>query len=195
MSHFEASPGLSEQKLSRRKFLRMGIFAASTTLFPYPTFAFAHKSVSSERYISFYNVHTGESLNTIYWYEGMYLSDALAEINHLLRDYRTDETKPIDTRLLDLLWSIKTRFDARDPFHIFSGYRSPRTNALLRKRRKGVAKNSLHIRGKAADVDLPSVRLSSLRKAAMGIRAGGVGYYPRNSFVHLDVGPVRYWRA
>jgi uncharacterized protein YcbK (DUF882 family) len=195
MTHCEASLGPSELKLTRRKFLRMSFFAASASLFPYRTFAFAHRFVSSERYISFYNVHTQESLNTIYWYKGRYLSGALAEINHLFRDYRTDETIPIDTRLLDLLWTIQTRIDTRDPFHIFSGYRSPKTNALLRKRRRGVAKNSLHIRGKAADVDLPNVRLSSLRRVALGFRAGGVGYYPRNSFVHLDVGPVRYWRG
>jgi uncharacterized protein YcbK (DUF882 family) len=149
----------------------------------------------AEKSISFYNVHTGESLDTVYWYKGKYLSGALGEINYILRDFRAEEIKSIDTGLLDLLCAIRMKLHPRDPFHIFSGYRSPTTNALLRRRRKGVSKNSLHIHGKAADIHLPKIRLSSLRRVAMSMRAGGVGYYPRNGFVHVDVGPVRYWRC
>ncbi len=180
-------------KFSRRSFLKLGMFAAGATLLPFPTFASTRDSVSPERSLSFYNVHTGESLDTFYWHQGSYISSALAEIYYMLRDFRTGEIKPIDIRLLDFLHGIRMKLESPDPFYIVSGYRSPATNALLRKWRNGVAKNSLHIHGKAADIYMPKVKLSSLRQAAMDLRTGGVGYYPGNSFIHLDVGPVRSW--
>lgn len=187
------SSSLYRYKCSRRSFLKLGVFAAGATLLPFPTFASTRDSVSPERSLSFYNVNTGESLNTFYWHEGSYISGALAEFNYMLRDFRTDEIKPIDIRLLDFLHDIRMKLESPDPFYIVSGYRSHATNALLRKSRNGVAKNSLHIHGKAADIYMPTVKLSSLRQAAMDLRTGGVGYYPGNSFIHLDVGPVRYW--
>jgi len=187
------SSDLYKCKCSRRSFLKLGVFAAGATLLPLPTFATTRDSVSPERSLSFYNVNTGESLDTFYWYEGSYISSALAEFNYMLRDFRTDEIKPIDIRLLDFLHDIRMKLESQDPFYIVSGYRSPATNALLRKSRNGVAKNSLHIHGKAADIYMPNVKLSTLRQAAMDLRTGGVGYYPGNSFIHLDVGPVRYW--
>jgi uncharacterized protein YcbK (DUF882 family) len=151
--------------------------------------------MAPERSLSLYNPNTRESLHTTYWSNGRYLQKALGDINHILRDRRTGEIKQINTRLLDLLYAIGTELKTQKPFHIISGYRSRRTNALLRKCGKGAAKNSLHIQGKAADIRLPGCRLSSLRRVAFNLKCGGVGYYPRSRFVHIDVGPIRYWRG
>ena len=123
----------------------------------------------------------------------MYLLEALADINNILRDHRTGEVRSIDTRLLDLLDAICKRLQSHQPFHIISGYRSAATNALLRKRGKGVARRSLHLEGKAVDIRLPGCDLSLLCHAAMSLKQGGVGYYRRSKFVHIDVGRVRYW--
>jgi uncharacterized protein YcbK (DUF882 family) len=140
-----------------------------------------------------YETHTKESVATVYWVDGTYLPEALTDINRVLRDFRTDEVKPIDTGLLDLVCAIRVRLKAQDPFHVISGYRSPKTNAMLRKNNRGVARKSLHQYGKAVDIRLPGCSLSLLRRVATELRAGGVGYYPRSNFIHVDVGQVRYW--
>jgi uncharacterized protein YcbK (DUF882 family) len=187
-------PRKTGHERGRRLFLKWALLAAAPFVAP-PGVSLAqlHDPISSERSLSFYNPHTGESLKTLYWAEGAYLSDALAEINHILRDHRTDEMKPIDARLLDLLYTIHRKLRTRQPFHIISGYRCPSTNALLRAKSRMVAKNSLHLYGKAADVRLPHSDLSALRRVAISLRGGGVGYYPKSQFVHVDVGKVRYW--
>jgi uncharacterized protein YcbK (DUF882 family) len=189
----EGKRGSSEQSFGRRHFLKLGAFATLATLSPRWGFAALDNSHVSEKSISFYNTHTRESLKTVYWREGTYISKGLADINHILRDHRSGEVKPIDTRLLDLLHALQLKLGTQKPFHVISGYRSPETNAKLRKLGRGVARNSLHISGKAVDVRLPGCRLSSLRRAAMDLSGGGVGYYPRPKFVHLDIGRVRYW--
>jgi uncharacterized protein YcbK (DUF882 family) len=133
-------------------------------------------------------------LEATYWEHGRYLPDALSEINYVLRDHRSGAVTDIEPGLLDLLHLLRSRLDARVPFHIISGYRSPETNAMLRRNGSGgVAKRSLHMQGKAVDVRVPGLELGHLRKVAMDARAGGVGYYPRSAFVHIDVGRVRYW--
>jgi uncharacterized protein YcbK (DUF882 family) len=129
----------------------------------------------------------------VYWADGRYLPGALADIDYILRDHRAGEIKPIDTRLLDLMCSLRANLEIRGPFHVISGYRSPETNALLRNRGQGVARNSLHLQGKAVDIRLPGCELSVLRRAAMKLKGGGVGYYPSPNFVHIDVGRVRHW--
>ena len=146
-----------------------------------------------EKSLSFYNLHTGERLRTVYWSEGLYNLDALADINRILRDFRTGDVKPIDTGLLDLLHSLHRLAGSRHTLHIVSGYRSPETNALLRETDSGVACKSLHMEGKAVDFRLPGCSLRDLHKAAVRLQGGGVGYYPALDFVHLDVGRVRYW--
>lgn len=146
-----------------------------------------------ERSLSFYNLHTTESLKTVYWHRGDYVPSALDEINRVLRDHRTDETHEIDPRLLDLLCDLRLRLDTRETFQIISGYRSPATNALLHANSDGVATRSLHMDGKAIDIRIPGRALSLLRKTALSIKAGGVGYYPSSNFVHVDVGRVRSW--
>ena len=124
---------------------------------------------------------------------GEYLSEALEHINYIFRDRRTQEIHSIDTGLLDLLYTLKRHLKTDAPFGLVCGYRSPKTNAMLRKKSKAVAKKSFHLRGQAVDIRVPGVKTASLRKAAMAIKGGGVGYYPRSRFVHVDVGPVRYW--
>ena len=112
-----------------------------------------------------------------------------------MRDFRKPDTKPIDTNLLDLLSAISMRLNPEKPFHVISGYRSPETNAKLRKRGTGAAKNSYHTQGKAVDIRLPGCRTSVLRRTAYKLKKGGVGYYPHRGFVHIDVGPIRYWKG
>jgi len=184
--------------MDRREFLKIGLgcatLAAATCLIPDPLLSAVRQS-SVPRSLSFYNTHTGESLGITYFVDGAYISDALEEIDHVFRDHRTGEVKVIDPNLLDLLFVIskKMEISARHPFHIVSGYRSPETNALLRGKSRRVAKNSYHVKGQALDFRVPRIQLSQLRKAALSLRAGGVGYYPRSQFLHLDVGDFRYW--
>jgi uncharacterized protein YcbK (DUF882 family) len=132
-------------------------------------------------------------LNATYWADGSYQQQGLAEIYNLLRDFRTGVVNPIDTQLLDVLHNLALKLDANKPFHVISGYRSPKTNAMLAKNSSGVARHSLHMDGLAVDIRLPGRDLSSLHRAALSMKAGGVGYYPVSDFVHVDVGRVRQW--
>ncbi|MHB1590592.1 MAG: YcbK family protein [Sulfuricella sp.] len=149
--------------------------------------------ITPERTLSFYNLHTGENLKTAYWVEGKYIPESLSDINHLLRDFRNDEIKPIDLSLLNLLHAITLRLGTSKPIQLVSGYRSPSTNARLHDRSSGVAKHSLHMDGMAADIRIPGHDLRELHKVAVAMHGGGVGYYPQSDFVHVDVGRVRYW--
>jgi uncharacterized protein YcbK (DUF882 family) len=145
------------------------------------------------RSLKFYALHTGESLNTTYWEDGHYIPGELDRINHILRDFRANEVKPIDPKLLDLLTQIQYRLSTSEAFQVISGYRSPVTNAMLHANSEGVAVHSLHIDGKAIDISVPGRSLEQLRGAAMAQQSGGVGYYPRTGFVHVDTGRVRFW--
>jgi uncharacterized protein YcbK (DUF882 family) len=158
-----------------------------------PTSALAALMKAPARTLSLYNLHTGESLKTVYWEKDRYVSEGLSEINHLMRDYRLNLIKPIDLRLLDLLNALNSVLDTQQPFALISGYRSSATNAMLHARSQGVAAHSLHIDGMAADIRVPGRSLDSLRRAAVALRCGGVGYYSQSDFVHVDVGRVRYW--
>jgi len=184
--------------MDRREFLQFGVkcatLAAAAVLAPDSLLAAIRRSAVPKS-LSLYNPHTGESLGITYAENGIYLPDALDEINYMLRDYRTGEVKTIDPGLVDLLYAISRRMELtpRHPLHVVSGYRSPETNAMLRKRSRRVAKNSYHVKGQAVDFRVPHRHLSQLRKAALNLRAGGVGYYPRAHFLHIDVGRFRYW--
>lgn len=141
------------------------------------------------------NLHTGEKFNEVYFANGSYLPDALAEATRVMRDWRTGETRFIDPGLFDALHAIGGKLETRAPFQIISGYRSPRTNAMLHSRSSGVATNSQHTVGKAIDVRVPGVDLRNLRNAALAVGAGGVGFYPTSNFVHVDTGRVRQWQG
>jgi uncharacterized protein YcbK (DUF882 family) len=145
------------------------------------------------RIVSFYNIHTGERLSAIYFENGQYIPDALQEVNYFFRDFRANQVKPIDPRLLDLLYDIRIALDTQEPFVLISGYRSPATNAMLASRGEGVSRHSMHIEGRAADIAVPGRALSLVQSAALAMRAGGVGYYPHSGFVHVDTGRVRHW--
>jgi uncharacterized protein YcbK (DUF882 family) len=179
--------------LSRRRFLSISACTILTGAMPRICSAFLCLDKSSERLLSFYNTHTEESLVVEYMRDGAYVSGALNDINTIMRDHRTGDIRPISPRLLDVLFGLSRSLETRHPFHIISGYRSPSTNRLLRKKDDDVAKRSFHTLGKAADVFLPDCSLCQLQKAALRLRAGGVGYYPRSNFIHIDVGPIRCW--
>ena len=160
-------------------------------------FALALPGVASAaltpRRVAFHNLHTGESLDALYFDKGAYVPDALRAVNKVLRDFRTGDVHPIDPALLDLLASLSGRLGTRASYQVISGYRSPKTNAMLHKASNGVATRSLHMQGMAIDIRVQGVDLGRLHKAALAEGRGGVGYYPSSNFVHVDVGPVRQW--
>jgi uncharacterized protein YcbK (DUF882 family) len=147
----------------------------------------------SHKMLSFEHAHTGDKLKLTYFERGRYIKDALQEINYLLRDYHTDDIHPIDTALLDQLFDLKQTLGINKPFHIVSGYRSPFTNAALRKHSHGVAEHSFHMQGRAIDIRVEGISARTINKAALAMAKGGVGYYPQNDFVHLDTGEIRNW--
>ena len=152
-----------------------------------------HAWVSVEaRSLAFYHTHTAEQLTVTYFADGVYVPESLAQIDRLLRDFRTGEVHSIDVGLLDTLHAL-TGVCAGGTFEVISGYRSAATNALLQKSGAGVAANSLHLQGCAIDVRLTGCETASLRAAALALARGGVGYYPASDFVHLDTGRVRSW--
>lgn len=150
-------------------------------------------STFATRALGFRHLHTGESLRVEYERGGGLAPEALDAVNHLLRDFRTGDIHPIDPRLLALLQAVADRLGTRRPFEVISGYRSPVTNAALRRRSENVAARSLHMVGQAIDVRLGDVDLPRLRAAALDLGRGGVGYYPASNFVHVDTGRVRRW--
>jgi uncharacterized protein YcbK (DUF882 family) len=145
------------------------------------------------RRAALHNLHTGDSFNEVFYANGTYVPDALAEGMRVLRDWRNGEEHAIDPRLFDALHAINTRLGSNRPFQVISGYRSPRTNAMLHARSNGVAEHSQHMLGKAIDIRVEGVELRNLRAAALDVSAGGVGYYPVSNFVHVDVARVRQW--
>lgn len=158
-----------------------------------PLGAFAGMLDERECRLSFNNIRTGEELEITYRVGRHYLPVALNRIDHLLRDVLSDEVKPIDPRLLDLLYCVRRKLDTEEPYAVISGYRSPRSNQILAQRKPGVAKKSLHIEGMAVDLLLPGRDLDAVAETAKSFHSGGVGYYPSSNFVHLDVGRPRYW--
>lgn len=182
--------GLSRNTIDRRRFLRLcGLSVAAGLL---PASAWAARKPSA-RVISLHNIHTGESLRSPYFEDGAYVPEALAEIGRLLRDHRSGEVAEIDPALIDRLHAVSVALGTDVPFHVISGYRSPATNAALRKAGRGVARRSYHLLGRAVDVRLPGVSHADLLRTALAQNVGGVGDYPRSDFVHLDTGPLRRW--
>ncbi len=174
--------------LGRRCFLAG---AGASLLAPGPALA----RNAGARLLAFDNLHTGEKLKVEYWADGQYVPEALAQVNHVLRDFRSGEVHPIAPQLLDLLSLLRARLDTGAAVNVISGYRSPATNAMLRGEHEhsGVATKSLHMQGMAIDIRIPGRPLAAVHTAALAQRAGGVGYYPQSDFVHVDVGRVRSW--
>lgn len=177
-------------KIGRRAVLGFGA-AGFASLAAGP--ALAALAGPGERSLALHNIHTGEAIRTTFWANGAFQTAALRDIDFVLRDFRTGEVSEIDPHLLVLLHRINQTTGVDKPFEVISGYRSPKTNASLASNSGGVAKRSLHMRGMAIDVRLPGVQLDHLRKTALSLKAGGVGYYPKSNFIHVDTGRVRFW--
>jgi len=216
----EYQPATTAYKLKRRRFLALGALVTVSRFAPLPVFAGSRRAagparapraeplahggsgerladmnavVPVEKFVAIYNINTGEQLRTVYWCRGQYVPHALQEIAYLLRDYHANEVKVIDPPLLDLLYTLGQLLETDTPFHVLSGYRSPATNAELRRSNRMVAVQSLHVEGKAVDIRLPGRDTTLVRQAAVALQAGGVGHYPRKNCLHVDTGPVRYW--
>lgn len=190
MRSADAGEGRCGRGLSRRTFLKGGLAAVAAVL---PTLSLAGNRRPQERRLSFYHTHTGEQLTACYFRNGNYRPRVLSQINRLLRDHRTGEVTAMDTELLDVLHRLADCLHVTGPYHVISGYRSPRTNSRLRRKSKGVASRSLHMYGKAIDIRVPGLQTSVLRDTALRLSVGGVGYYPGSNFVHIDTGRVRCW--
>jgi uncharacterized protein YcbK (DUF882 family) len=189
-------PLTSEGKnLERRDLLKNGLMMAAGAM-AVPAImqpAMVHARGYGAYKVAFRNAHTGESFSGVYRVGDKYLPEAFERINYVLRDFRTGEVKMMDPHLVDLMYVLHYESGARKPFEIISGYRSPKTNAMLRRASTGVARRSLHMEGKAVDLRLADASLSKLRRVAIDMQTGGVGYYPRSNFLHIDTGRVRQW--
>jgi uncharacterized protein YcbK (DUF882 family) len=199
MSNHDKPPRPGHEPLSRRRFLtRAGLLCgAVSTLNCLPAIASADSATptvpASPRCLRFVHTHTGESMTAPYFDGGAYDEACLRDVNHLLRDFRNDETHVIDPLLLDVLYQIQLRANHDAPFEIISAYRSPATNAMLRRQSHGVAEHSQHLLGKAIDIRLSGYSTRSLGEHARALALGGVGFYPNLDFVHVDTGRVRFW--
>ncbi|MBA3814089.1 MAG: YcbK family protein [Alphaproteobacteria bacterium] len=182
---------MSELVLSRRKFLVLGSsFMAVAATPSFATLILPKQSLRfSTRKLALYNIHTGETFEGPYWRENAYDKKALERLTHVLRDRRNNKKLPMDPRLFDALHRLQAKLGTKDPFQVICGYRSPETNAKLHRTSSGVAKNSLHVKGKAIDVSLEHLPLKELSNAARSLKVGGVGYYPKSNFVHIDIRP------
>ena len=174
----------------------LGGLASLTAMAAVPAFASAPallKGAGDFRSLSLVNNRTGEWLNTVYWAEGEYIPEALEAVNHIMRDWREDLAYRMDPHALDILSATQRLLECDEPFQVVSGYRTPKTNAMLRRRSRGVAKNSYHMKGMAVDIALRTRSVRQISRAGLSLGAGGVGRYSRSHFVHLDSGPVRKW--
>jgi len=183
----------SSTGISRRGLL--GVFAA-TIVVAAPTYSNAFsilRGAGDIRRIRMYSGRTGEQVDTIYWIEGEYIKEVMKEINHFMRDWRSGDKVKIDNRTVDIMAASHRLMDVTEPYMMLSGYRSAATNAMLRSKSRGVARDSLHVKGQAADLRLKSRSVGQMARAAEACSSGGVGRYSRSNFVHMDCGPVRSW--
>ena len=175
----------------RRRFLQLGLSTVAG-LAAVPALA-AVPDLKGLRGLVFYNLHTDEKLHVTYWRDGRYDRAAFGKIDRVLRDHYSGDTHPMNARLMDLLFDLQHRTGNHGPIEVVSAYRSPRTNMMLAQMSDGVARQSYHTRGMAIDLRMPGTSLHKVYNTALGMRRGGVGYYPDSEFVHVDVGPVRTW--
>jgi uncharacterized protein YcbK (DUF882 family) len=187
LPHHPSRDGAAVKSLHRRRFLA-GLIGGGAALAA-PSLA----SAAASRTLSFNNIHTGEKISSTYWADGRLIAGGCRQIDWILRDHRSGDIAAISPELFDLLFRLRQRLRIDAPFEVISGYRSPRTNAALRRTGGGVASGSLHMKGLAIDIRVPGLPLPQLHDAALKLEGGGVGYYPRSGFVHVDVGRVRSW--
>jgi uncharacterized protein YcbK (DUF882 family) len=189
---------------SRRFFLEKSIqIALGVTVLSVPTIAsakvlaktkiFEKPKILAKRSLSLFHTRTQQELNITYAVGKVYNPKALAQINYFLRDHQTGRAHPIDPRLLDILWSIQGQMGRKGTYEVISGFRSPLTNRQLQQHSSGVARQSLHMKGKAIDIRFSGARTNQIQQCALAMKSGGVGYYPDSDFVHLDTGTYRTW--
>ncbi len=177
---------------------RRGVLTAfaATVITAAPNFTNAAgylRGAGDVRRLKMMSPRTGERIDMIYWVEGNYIRDSVDEIARFMRDWRTNQVKQIDVRTIDIMAASHNLLGTSEPYMLISGYRSPQTNAMLRRRSSGVAKNSRHLKGEAADLRMSSRSVSQMYRAATACQGGGVGRYSKSNFVHMDCGPVRTW--
>ena len=187
---------------SRRIFIGAGVAAiAAAAIWPAearqtiatPKPKIIARGKAAHRTLALHNLHTGEKFDEVYFANGRYEPGALREINEILRDHHDGTVHAIDPRLLDLLVHLRQRLGTGSPYEVLCGYRSPETNAMMAAMSDGVAAGSLHMYGQAIDMRVPGRSLRQVNRAALSLKAGGVGYYPSSNFVHVDTGSVRHW--
>lgn len=195
------TPSLSK-KLGRRSFLGLGATAVvaggsaligSTSGFAPPAYAALSIPKPKRRDLKLFSINTEESFAGTYWADGRYVPGALKQIATVLRDRRDNTQHKIDPAVLDVLVSLRDLLGTNAPIHVICGYRSPRSNAMMHAASSSVASNSYHVKGMAIDLRVPNRPLALVKRAAMHLGRGGVGYYPSSDFVHVDSGPVRHW--
>lgn len=188
--------------VSRREFIKnsglIGVAASTGLIVPSAEAAQPKKTgfftkVIEPRNLKFTNMHTGETFDGIYKRGNFFIPDALEHLAYILRDHRTGDIHQIDKELIDYLHAVKTEIKSDDQFTVLSGFRSQKTNEMLRRRSNGVAKHSYHTLGRAMDISLPGYSSRGLFNAAKSLKLGGTGFYKSSGFVHLDTGPVRDW--
>ncbi len=172
----------------------LGVFASLCAVAAAPVYAKAPgllRRAGDVRQIRMYSQRTGESINTIYFADGQYIPEAITEISYFMRDWRQNEVRKYDRDNIDNLAATLVMMDTSEPYLMISGYRTPKTNRMLR----GAASNSFHLRAMAADIRLKSRDVRTIQRAGIACGGGGVGYYGRSNFVHLDCGPIRTWNG
>lgn len=183
--------------ITRRKFLAGSLACAGTLITPHLARALLPppKSDGCKRVITMHHIHTDETFELPYWKDGQYSKQVLAQINHFMRDWRQSQECPMNPQLLDMMHKLAVDVGNTDGrFDIICGFRSPKTNATLRQSNRGVAKSSLHMKGNAIDLNLKGTKLAELKEAARAMKMGGVGYYPKSNFIHIDIrDKPAYW--
>ena len=180
-------------KVTRRDVLQMGTAGLVSMVTPLLAGKTAQAASPKMWQVSFRQAHTGESFSGVYRVGDQYLPDVFERLNYMLRDFRTGEAFPMDPRVIDVLSMVQQGTGKDTPLEILSGYRTPKTNAMLYRVSEGVARNSYHMYGQAIDIRMPGYNTKKLGQVARGLRAGGVGYYPKSHFVHVDTGEIRSW--
>ena len=184
-------PAWFDRREPSRRSVLQGLAATLAAAIASPRAVFG--AAPEPREVAFVHTHTHERLSVTYFADGSYDEASLAALDWFLRDHRTGDEHPIDPALFDILHELRLATGTASPYQVISGYRSARTNSLLRERSAGVASGSLHLQGRAIDVRLADVSSAALRDAAIRLRRGGVGYYASSDFVHIDTGRVRCW--